>query len=539
MSSSQSIIREKWVLPLALAAFLVPVAAFEWYVCMQTDGIFSYPLDDTFIHMAIAKTLAFQHVWGVSGHEFSSASSSVLYPVILATAFYIFGLHTTIPFIINIMAGTVLIVVIHRWLKVQDIKPAPRLIIMLAMIVLTPFHSVVMCGMEHTLQFLFSFLFITRFARECSAMQERSSSKIGLSWSVYLYGALLVGIRYECMTLVGTACLILLFQRRWRISFQLGIISLLPILIFGIYAMLQGSYFMPNSIVVKSVVPPNLDAWYLFITQHLYIRLSLSMVGYIYASTQNLLVLLPFCYLLFARQIRENLTYKYLLILLMTAIFAQLAFTALARYPRYEAYLFGCSVVISGTLLVKFGVGEFRRLHLAARWVAVLMGLLILVPMYQRSKNAFLEIAQACINIYEQQYQMGQFAHRYYDKNTLAIGDLGAVSYFSEGRKVDLVGLGDIRVARSRKMNYYTPEFLYNLSKKEGTQVAIIYDSWYDSTLWLRWPKVATWTIPNNVICGDSIVSFYAVDSSFLPGLKKNLVDFQPSLPHEVRVKYY
>ena len=40
---------------------------------------------------------------------------------------------------------------------------------------------------------------------------------------------------------------------------------------------------------------------------------------------------------------------------------------------------------------------------------------------------------------------------------------------------------------------------------------AIVYDSWFDSSLLNKWKKVATWQIQNNVICGDATVSFYAV----------------------------
>ena len=66
----------KVVLILALLAVFVPVTLIEYYVIRHTNGTFMYPLDDTFIHMALAKNLAFYGNWGMNRYAFASASSS-------------------------------------------------------------------------------------------------------------------------------------------------------------------------------------------------------------------------------------------------------------------------------------------------------------------------------------------------------------------------------------------------------------------------------------------------------------------------------
>jgi hypothetical protein len=73
----------------------------------------------------------------------------------------------------------------------------------------------------------------------------------------------------------------------------------------------------------------------------------------------------------------------------------------------------------------------------------------------------------------------------------------------------------------------------------EHVAIAVLYAKWFSDSLLVRWAKVASWTIPDNVICSDSVVTFFALDKAIVPGLKKNLQEYQPSLPAGVRVKYF
>jgi hypothetical protein len=293
-------------------------------------------------------------------------------------------------------------------------------------------------------------------------------------------------------------------------------------------------------VLLKSGAPPlTFDGLYQFFTEGLYERLSFSIVGYNTVASQRLLLLLPLTYLLFRRQLKEAVSYHYQIILLMAAVFVHLSFAGFVHFPRYEAYLIGCSVAITGSLVAKYGAGLFRTKQILLQWMGGVTTALILSPLFIRSKDAFRDIGQACINIYEQQYQMGQLLHRYYNTSSVAIGDIGAVSYFTEGKNLDLVGLANIEVARSKKNNYYTPNFLYELNKREKVKVAICYEYYTYPQLFLRWTKVATWTIPNNVTCGDATVSIFAVDPAEKDNLVKHLREFESHLPRDVTVRYY
>src|SRR6478752_3432237 len=71
----------------------------------KTNGVISYPLDDTFIHMAVAKNLLLNKVWGISAGEWVSTSSSPLYTIILTLSFAIIGMKDYIPLILSTLAS--------------------------------------------------------------------------------------------------------------------------------------------------------------------------------------------------------------------------------------------------------------------------------------------------------------------------------------------------------------------------------------------------------------------------------------------------
>lgn len=528
------------VLLLAITSFLIPIILVEYNVFQFTHGVFSYPIDDAFIHLAIGRNLAFYQTWGINPHEFVSAASSLLYPILVAIVIKLFGTHLIIPLLLNVIAGILLLAVLQRWLQRQGIHPAAQFIVLLFVILLTPLPVLTMCGMEHTMQLLFCVLFIFSFSDSVAVLIRTDAKEWRLPRKVYLYGALLTATRYEGIYLIGITCLVLLFHRKVFLSLQLGLLTILPILIFGIFSIYKGSYFFPNSVLLKSGAPPiTVDGLTYFFSEDLPFRLSNSIIGYNTIATQRLLFMLPLTYLLFITQIRKAINYRFALIILMAAVILHLSFTGFPNFPRYEAYLIGSSVSIIGALFAKYGKEMFHGGNNYIRWVAAFTALIILFPLCIRSRNAFQAIGQADINIYEQQYQMGQFLHDHYYNTQVAVGDIGAVSFYTVGRKFDLVGLGNLDIARSKRNNYYTADFLDLLSKRDSVKIAICYDYFTDPGLLQRWTKTATWQIPNNVACGDAIVSFYAVDPAAKPDLLKNLRDYQGSLPTDVQVKYY
>jgi hypothetical protein len=550
MNAKSSFISQKAVLSIAFAAFVLPILIIEYPILQFTHGAFAYPIDDTCIHLTIAKNLALHGVWGTWSGQFSSAASSILYPMLLALLIKLVGIHLWLPFFVNFTAALVLLAVLQKWLARQGLGPVAQILVLVGVIFLTPLAPLAISGMEHVLQFLFTFLFITSLSGDLERSVLSSGAKWRLSPQVYIYGVLMVSTRYEGMAILGIGSLLLLIHRKFMAAVLLFVCSVIPVILFGLYSVRHGNFFLPNSVLLKSGAPElTFDGLYNFFTHDLYYKLFYSVVGYNTIAVQRALFLLLLSFIVFYAGIRERPDHKYTLLLLIVAVFVHLSMTGYARFPRYEAYLIGCTVTVVGMLAAKHGQALFAWKEPALRiggkllsqagltsWVAGVTILFLAFPLVLRSSDAFDQVEEGSYSTYKVLYTAGDFLHRYYNKDAVALECLGAMSYFSDGRKMDVVGLGDIAVARRLKENSYTINFLDSLSKKENVQIAAGTPISTPRALLQRWTRVGTWYLP--VVEGGGYISFYAVNPERATELKRNLVEYQKYLPEGERASY-
>lgn len=530
---------QRWVLPITFLAFILPLFIIEVQVLSYTNGTFMYPLDDTFIHLTIAKNLALYHVWGTSSHEFASASSSILYPILLTTAIEIFGSKALIPFVLNFICAIILLVVIQKYLRKNGLDPLMQTVVLVGVILLIPLPVIVLVGMEHTLQILFSFLFIYQFADWVAASSEPGQhQKWKMPWTILVWGILVTATRYEGIFLIAIACLILIWYDRWFLAIELGLISVLPIFIFGIYSIHQGSYFFPNSVLLKSTTGSATQSRLKLFTDGLFNRLYYLYPSASTAVLERLVILLPATYLLFLKFISNQKKYRLILIFLIMATLLHLGFGKTTWFFRYEVYILGPSLIIIGLLLAKYGRQILTGATSTTKYIAAFTFLAFFVPLIFRSKQALEVTKGACINIYGQQYQAGQFLSRYYDTSPILLNDLGAMSYFSSGKKLDMMGLGDIDFARSIRQGYFGPVFLDSMAKREKVRLAILSNIWPVQQLFPKWRRIATWHSDQELIIGLPDIFFYAVDSTIGPQLKTNLEAYEKFLPPGVTARY-
>src|SRR5512134_3813371 len=95
LARSGHVWRSPLLLPLAL--FVVSLGMALRTALRLTDGRLIYALDDAYIHMAVARTLASHGIWGCTPFHFSSSSSSLLWTFGLGAAYGAVGVNDWIP----------------------------------------------------------------------------------------------------------------------------------------------------------------------------------------------------------------------------------------------------------------------------------------------------------------------------------------------------------------------------------------------------------------------------------------------------------
>lgn len=169
--------------------------------------------------------------------------------------------------------------------------------------------------------------------------------------------------------------------------------------------------------------------------------------------------------------------------------------------------------------------------------IAIIIVLLsIIIPFGRRLQLTQKDTPIASNNIYEQQYQMALFLKQYYQGANVAANDIGAINYYADINCLDLAGLASNEVLNLIRNNKFNTNNIDELTKNHNTQIAIVYNSWYEQAGGLpkSWHNVGEWTITNNVVCGGVTVSFYAVKPDEKDKLLQNLRNFSKQLPIDV-----
>ncbi|MCL2450224.1 MAG: hypothetical protein FWD17_14860, partial [Polyangiaceae bacterium] len=232
---------------IGIAVFVVHVALIVRAAMEHTGGSFGYAVDDAYIHLALAKHIAFDGVYGVTRYAFTAASSSVLWPWLLAGAMRVFGDRVELPLVINVWAGIAVVVVIGRALaREASMSPTAQTLVICAIVLLTPLATLAVVGMEHVLQAALT----TAFVLEAADVVDRKATARE-AWPVFAIAGALVATRYEGAFPVAIAAAILAFRGRIGLAAAIAAAGAAPIVLFGAYSVAHGSLFLPNSVLLK------------------------------------------------------------------------------------------------------------------------------------------------------------------------------------------------------------------------------------------------------------------------------------------------
>ena len=503
-----------------LSFVAVIVAVLEYVAIKKTGGHFCYPLDDTFIHMAVAKNLALHGNWGITPSGFVSTSSSPLFTIVLSLFFKLFSINIIMPFLISCIGTLLMLLAIQRELsRHSSLSAFNKVVCVIVTLIAGAIPALTLLGMEHTLQIAFTLFFVHSIA---AVLTDPGKNNI---WQAALWAVLMTATRYENASFIMAAFALLAWQKNFKSALIISFAGVLPLLLFGIYSKMHGGYFIPNSILIKG----NQNFKYFLNGGTTILQATGSISGIIVVSMIIALTKLQ------AKKYDRDF---WILSMLIIAGLMHSVFASFGWFYRYEAYL----IVLGSLQLAKIGLQWFQEnswTGIKKQIIPVGMVVIMFYSLPVRGLNSFRNSIRAIYNIYEQQYQMGLFLKEHYKGQTVAANDVGAISYMADLNTIDMWGLGNNEVANARKQGYWTNDFLRKLVTDNHTRIAVMYDSWFDKDLPNQWVKVATWEMPYNYICGDIKVTFYGITESEAGLLKTNLAAFAPQLPGDVKVEYF
>jgi hypothetical protein len=529
MRPETGFIRRHWPYLAAAGLWLVIFGVILAQILTISGGRLVYASDDVYIHMAISKNLVQHGVWGVTSFAFTSCASSILWPIVIALTYALFGVNAWSPLLLNLGISLVLLAVVYRGLRARGRGDWVCAAVLGVLVLIVPFTAIAFDGMEHMLQILIFILFAERLL---AVLGREESTKPDL-WLLALACGLTL-IRYEGLFLTGAAAALLAWRRRWASAILVVAAAALPVAVMAVASLAQGWYPIPNSVLIKSapftdIVP---EAPAQILTRPLrYIT------GRAYIFALALIILLSWL-----RPAGEAAHGKKFLRLapgmfFLMIVFMHGALINMEWFYRHAAYLIALGVWALEAAAPPGGWTVRIPSGVAARSAIGILAVLLAYPFVGRASGAILHTPPAARNIHEMQYQMAMFLNRYHPEGPVAANDIGAVSFYNEFPLLDLYGLASMDVARAKLGGTYDPEMIERLVHESGAVVVVVYDYWFDRYGGLpeAWVKVGEWHFTDCYVCGGDVVSFYAPDPAQADTLRAQLAEFAGSLPERVK----
>jgi len=441
------IYKGSWTFYIALLVLMLAVFLIGHHLSQATNGTFSLPCDEAFLQLSTAKTLAFTHTWGINKDNFEAASPSLLYPLLLAIAFFIFGAHFIVAVLVNTVIAILLLICLDKWLKKKSIRPLTQLLILLAVILLSPLPLMIIYGVERTLLLLLAFLTVSRLFDEWD--------QPAFSRRTLIYCALTIATNYDGLLLIAVACVLLLWQHKWPRAFELCFWALLPMIAFGFIALSKRAYFFPNPWIV--------------------------------------------------------------------------AFTSQFSYD----WMLGCCAAV----IVPLAHQHLNIRKRPAQWMIASAWVMIIL-LFTRNVYAVRGLSRSSISIFRQEYLIGKFVHRYFDKYSILADDVGVLSYVGEGLYTDLTGFGSVKIAWNRDTNFFGPGLIRLLNITQGFRIAIVSEV-YEICIPEDWIKVASWNLSDDEGASKKTIFFFGRSFNEADDLLKHLKEYSYSLSHDIIIKYF
>jgi hypothetical protein len=467
-----------------VTAALTSFAGLQYLAFVYAGSVFQYPLDDPYIHMAIAEQMR-AGGYGVNAGEYAAAASSVLFPVLLMP-FAGEAAQRFMPLVWNTVG---LGCAAFFWGRILWLSGYAGSFLGLCLAILGPIalHMVGLAftGMEHALHLAASLAILLGLIH----FLDRGQITAILIAAVCLAPIL----RFEGLALALLAAGLVALRGRIVAGLGLGALAVLPVLAFGLFLMSLGLDPMPSSISAKLATAPEYGGgfqdWVMSKLSGLALRPQQILAAFLLTALA----------LFFVPAVRASHR-VWLLGVVILAGGAHLVFAQFGWMDRYEIYIL--ATVAAGTIAATHRSENMiaRLLPVAAMGFAASFYVPSLVKLYPW-RPLFIELQQA---------QMARFAKEVL-KEPVAVNDIGLVAWRNPDYVLDLWGLAS-HSARTLRLAGTQPYWPEALTSDQGVRLAMVYEDWFRNGLGEDWHRLGTLRLP----VGDSYeggrVAFFLTD---------------------------
>lgn len=469
-------------LGIVAGAYLLIVAL----VLVATRGEFTYTIDDSYIHLALAEQISHGH-YGIGAVEFSSPSSSPLWPVLLAvTARLPFA--EWMPLVYGLAATLGSTVLLWTILGRAESRPHLRLLLTVGLVYGLNLLGVAFTGMEHSLQVLLSLLAGYGVVRVLE-----DGVLPGWLPLVLVVGPL---VRYENTAVSAAVAAVIFLAGRRRVAIAATGAWVAALAAFSGFLMLQGLDALPSSILAKSVYQR---------TDSLGAALHHQMT----AAWNEPAFVAVFLVLLADVVVKRRWGRLHSFVAALWG--AQLLAGGFDGLTRYDLYLYATVVAPLVVLLKGWQLrhGPERGLLMMQRAVALTVTVTIGVAVLSNGR-ATLSTPAASRDIWSQQAQTAEFVRAYW-KHPIAANDVGLVALRGGQPMLDLSGVANQRARRARMND--EEGWLRELVDAADVHLVAVYPAWFPGEVPDEWIRVGELTSTvRRVSSWSSQVVFYATD---------------------------
>jgi hypothetical protein len=532
----------RFFLPFAIASSLFAAALLLLirHGLHQDAGVFVYPLDDAYIHLAVSRNLALHGVWGISPYAFSGASSSPGWTLLLAFILRVAGVHVLTPLVLNAIAAVLLLLVANLILA----RALPRASIaflttaLCVLVLIVPLPGLAMVGMEHTLHSL-AMLCLIATAAWIASLPESEAIPSSAAIALLLLSAISGAVRYESCFGVGIIMAVLLLRRRGLLALLAGAASAIGPVGYGIYSYRHTGLYLPFSVLMKSAGHGTHN----------------SLDGLLTSSVAPILLLMAIALLI--RLAQRELTpsaergpfwtygQSFLILVLGTLLLHDLVGPT-GWLMRYEAYLY-----VLGLVAIALAVGEAKAgpavpvaLQGATKWAALALLVAALplgLELLHRAHHGYSDVAASIHDRYVEHLSQAQFVGDAFPNSAVIANDIGFLAFYAPDAKIlDPLGLGSIEPVRLLRAHQpMSPAFMQQWGAKENAKLAILHTDFpgMDMMIPTGWVLVESWCFPHNLVFLNHVESFYAPDASAADTLRTKLAAFHGVSPEIVRYR--